>query len=591
MDSLKVKTLTNVYCGAFTPSIDSSGKYLFFSAYESNGWDIYRITDPQEKLLDTLPKLTEYMKKLEDSSYTYIRKRSIPLFYSDTLDASEVKDVVSDSSGLANLATTNVSSDSLFSKDSVALIVSRDSLERTQDSLLADSLEWEEDRQRAGLNGFGGLSAYDRQMELERVSRRKRKYMVDTSAFLWDSTKIMQPDGKYIKYSYSPVFSVDALSLAVGGGVSGNGYVVGGQTFISLSDIMADHRIMLYANLNAYNNFDNSEFYFSYGYLPNRVDVYGTVSRYKRYNLLENSDTRFTYNDDAVYNVSTNLSYPFSKFMRTDLLLGLDYVSRAKRENVVENDIVISELEAQYSSYYNFESGLHLSFDNTLWGATGPINGQRLSILGMAVPPAGPTDYSFALLKGDFRKYFRFFKKYTFATRLSAGTSSGLFSKRNPFRFYLGGSPGDLRYFFNYWSSYAGSDGNSFTSIVAPLRGYMLGQAYSDEDGYGIGKTNYALANLELRFPFIYNISLMFPLPINISYIMGALFWDLGAGFDNIDDFDPTYSNGDFKDIRSGLGFGLRMNLFGMMIVRWDRAWGSGGDGQKIDYFSIGTEF
>lgn len=553
----KVNALTNVYCGAFTPSIDSAGKYLFFSVYESNGWDIYRMSNPQDNLLDSLPQLTEYMKKLEDSTYNYITKRRIPLFYSDTLDKKIVLDTIK-----------------------------KDTIIKT-DSMIIDSLAWEHHKKKIGLSPYSGI--VEEKLKKDYFKKRRNK-LIDTTSFIWDSTKITNKDGHLKSYKYSPLFTVDALALTIAGGVAGNGYAVGGQGYASLSDLMGSHRLTMYANLNAYGDFDNSNYYLSYGYLPNRIDYYTSVSKSKQYSIIENTDSTFVYNDDAIYDFASTISYPFSKFMRTDLILGMDYVSRTKRFHII-TDTTIEQIDSSLSSFNNFQLGTHLSFDNTIWGATGPINGQRLSMFALLVPTLENSNNSYAIAYGDFRKYFRFFKKYTLAARISAGATKGLLESRNPYKFYLGGSPGDLRYFFNYWSAFSSTDGNSSFSIVSPLRGFMLGEAYTDFDGLALGKTNFGLMNLELRFPFIYNISLMFPIPININYIMGAVFLDLGTGFNNLSELELLDKDKNYKDLRSGMGFGLRMNMFGMMILRWDRAWGKGGLGHKIDYFSIGTEF
>ena len=52
------------------------------------------------------------------------------------------------------------------------------------------------------------------------------------------------------------------------------------------------------------------------------------------------------------------------------------------------------------------------------------------------------------------------------------------------------------------------------------------------------------------------------------------MFWDSGMAWEG-SDFDPFYTKGGFpgfNDLKSGVGFGARMNL-GIFIIRVDVAW------------------
>jgi outer membrane protein assembly factor BamA len=113
----------------------------------------------------------------------------------------------------------------------------------------------------------------------------------------------------------------------------------------------------------------------------------------------------------------------------------------------------------------------------------------------------------------------------------------------------------------------------------------MRGWKYLDISG-----TRAILFNSEFRFPFIKEISVVWPLPFQIRYINGALFTDIGNAWDA-----GTHNNGlPFpKKLYGGFGFGMRANL-GIFILRYDRGWPTdfeSSPGAPINYFSLGAEF
>ena len=69
--------------------------------------------------------------------------------------------------------------------------------------------------------------------------------------------------------------------------------------------------------------------------------------------------------------------------------------------------------------------------------------------------------------------------------------------------------------------------------------------------------------NLELRFPIINILYIGFPEDINIGFrsIKGAVFFDAGNVWDYSDDF---------SNIKGSIGAGCRINVFGLVVIRWD---------------------
>jgi Tol biopolymer transport system component len=138
-----------------------------------------------------------------------------------------------------------------------------------------------------------------------------------------------------------------------------------------------------------------------------------------------------------------------------------------------------------------------LSFvtDNTLWEATGPLEGRRINLtVGLSYDFMENENYN-RLASADIRHYLRVGQFSSIASRLFGFTSDG----REPQRIYLGGS----------WS----------------FRGYSRRQFYN---------RNIIFNSEELRFPLINDLILNFPIG-NIQFrgIRGAFFHDMGTAWDD----------------------------------------------------------
>ena len=98
-----------------------------------------------------------------------------------------------------------------------------------------------------------------------------------------------------------------------------------------------------------------------------------------------------------------------------------------------------------------------------------------------------------------------------------------------------------------------------------------------------------ALASIELRYPFIENLKLGFPLPLNLVNIRGSAFMDIGAVWDDEVIFAK---NGYLNDLKMGFGFGPRINL-GYFILKFDIAWETDlqGISEPSYYFILSPDF
>ncbi|MFH1372660.1 MAG: hypothetical protein ABII79_02545 [bacterium] len=201
--------------------------------------------------------------------------------------------------------------------------------------------------------------------------------------------------------------------------------------------------------------------------------------------------------------------YPLSKFQRLDLVSLAKY---SKRTKTIRSHGREAFLLTNYLSWV---------FDNSLWEITGPIEGRRYNItIGTTVRMDQLRSFS-RLAMADVRHYFRLGRHSALANRLFAYSSSGI----EPQRIYFGGS----------WS----------------FRGYSRREFYN---------RNILFASNELRFPLMDNLVLGFPFgTMAFSQIRGALFFDAGAGWDDVLD-----------RFRGSFGAGFRVALGYLVILRFD---------------------
>lgn len=203
------------------------------------------------------------------------------------------------------------------------------------------------------------------------------------------------------------------------------------------------------------------------------------------------------------------ISYPLSKFSRTEASLNVRYSDKEWYNTGYRRQAVLVS---------NFVSFIH---DNSLWGVAGPVDGQRFNVtLGNTLDVAH-SNVNFISLLFDYRRYFRLSTQVTHALRVWTQINNG--KEATPF--FMGGS----------WD----------------LRGYRFWRLWG---------TKVALVSNELRFPFIDRFMLHFPFGgITFSAVRGALFVDMGNAWDN-----------QLAKVLGSTGFGVRLNLGGMLLLRFD---------------------
>jgi hypothetical protein len=203
------------------------------------------------------------------------------------------------------------------------------------------------------------------------------------------------------------------------------------------------------------------------------------------------------------------VSYPFSVFKRFEASLNVRYsdkdwyVFNRRRQAVLVSNIV---------SFVK---------DNSLWGPSGPVDGERYNITLGNTLDVHRSRVNFVTLIVDYRHYFRISRSVTHAVRLMTMMNKG--KEATPF--FMGGS----------WD----------------LRGYPL---------WRIWGTKLALVSNELRFPFIDRFFVKFPIGgLALNAIRGAIFVDLGNGWDE-----------HFEELLGSIGFGVRWRIGGVLVLRLD---------------------
>lgn len=219
--------------------------------------------------------------------------------------------------------------------------------------------------------------------------------------------------------------------------------------------------------------------------------------------------------------------------------------------------------------------------DNALNGLTGPIYGHRYRA---EIRPNIAGDSSWVNYSADFRRYDAIiFSFLTLATRVNADVSVGKGELRYPK--YIG-NPYYIRGYNreNYLTGDCGTNGANGSSADADVCSavQLLG-------------SRFVIANAELRFPLIRRFDLGL-LPISLPPVDGLVFYDAGmawSGGQSIsvtrpDDYDFTRQ----RYMLRSFGYGLRVNLFGIAILRWDYSIPRDGFQNKGYWlFSIGPSY
>ena len=329
--------------------------------------------------------------------------------------------------------------------------------------------------------------------------------------------------------SYHPHFRPEWITGAFGFGSYG---VIGGlQT--SMTDILGHHQLSLGASF--YGSVQDADAIASYTYLPRRIDWGASVFQMRNslydgrntFGLPIGGDTGGSKFEERLRGVSVSGAYPFNLFRRAELELAFASVTRT--DALEDTPDTRSTLLLPRIAH---------SFDNALYGWTGPVQGTRSYLSLQHSVPLGGEHMDFGTAFVDWRHYLRR-HEYVFATRLTAARSFGA----DPQEFRVGGSE--------------------------TLRGY--------DRGVFRGTGSY-LVSAEFRYPFIEYVRLGWPFRTAFGGMRGSLFVDAGS------------TNLDTGHV--GFGVGARMR-FAYLPLRLDVGWATDGTyvSAPVWGFAIGPEF
>jgi len=281
-----------------------------------------------------------------------------------------------------------------------------------------------------------------------------------------------------------------------------------GGAQLAVSDILGNtqYYFLVYNNAETKN-----EFLKSFNVAITRVDLSRRINlAYGGYHF---AGRYYNYSDgyffERRYGGYFGLSYPLSIFKR------------------VEATVNIRNSEKEWFSYgYSRRALLISNFislvkDNSLWSATGPIDGNRYNLVLGNTVDIQHSNVNFYTVIVDYRHYLRITNRMALASRWLVSFNIG----KETVKFYMGGS----------WD----------------LRGYRYWSIWGEK---------MVLISEELRFPFIDRLAIRFPFGgVGFSSIRGAAFVDNGNAWD-----------GAFHQLFGSYGVGIRFNLGGFLVLRLD---------------------
>jgi hypothetical protein len=382
-----------------------------------------------------------------------------------------------------------------------------------------------------------------------------------------DSADFALPDtSEFEEYRYKARFSPEYIAQPnIGAQAGGFGQGVFGTTTIILADLMGDHQLAIAGGLNG--QLSDAQIYTGYTSLGRRLQynlfagqtpIYlnggGTIEQINETQFLE------TYNFFRLVNrqVGASALYPLNRFTRFEL--------GASFSNIDYQTFPFFRLVDAFGFATQFERGDSRNLlsvntisptaafvtDNTLMGVVGPLSGRRVRL--QVTPQYGTWQWIDYLV--DARAYYPIIFNYlTLATRftssLTIGRDEAVFPK-------WVGRPDFVR---------------GFNQSQQGLGCGAIAGGISCTDDETVG-SRVAFANVEMRFPVLRRgfAGGYFGLPP----IDGLFFYDAGLAWNQGQQVGWNRPAGasadDFRSVLQSYGAGLRVNLFGLMVIRYDYA-------------------
>jgi Tol biopolymer transport system component len=388
-------------------------------------------------------------------------------------------------------------------------------------------------------------------------------------AALLDSASLALPDSTtFRKYDYRPGLQPEYIARPNVGYAQDNfGQGLSGGTAIVLGDLLGNNRLALAGQVNG--RLSEAAFFGAYTNLGSRLQYTAGLSQSPIF-ILVGGGTR---PDGGLREIE---SYDLARYIvRQGFAVGLRPLNRFTRWEFGFSASDVATSVATIERLLDYGSGFATDFqitnvvetgrlsyagptvafvsDNSLYGYTAPISGRRMRF---SIEP-NIFGRKWTEFSADYRRYYPIlFNFLTFAVRGQANISVG--RDESTFPKYIA-RPEYIR----------GYDREQFA-------GQLCGGIINDASSCGAAElvgSRVALANAELRFPLVRRFDLGL-LPISLPPVDGLFFFDSGIAWTKgqsislrqPDNYDLNVN----RYVLRSYGAGIRLNLFGFALVRWD---------------------
>ncbi len=331
----------------------------------------------------------------------------------------------------------------------------------------------------------------------------------------WTWGELSHP--QYARADATPYDRKFSLDVAAGDAMIAPGLGGAQGAVFMFSDLLSDH--LLFFTVSSFqgagfgsllDNVNGTAFYLN----QSRRINWG-LGAFRQRGLFYEGDFSTPFQETS-YGMFGQIRYPFNRFRR---IVGEYRIEHSDRYDLFTDQIVephrVGWLASNYLSYVK---------DNTLWLATGPIDGERYNFTGGLVNDLSNGRFDSWQVSADVRKYLRTSMHTALAVRVQGYMSGG----ERPRSVNIGGSWG-LRGYPNY--------------------GYIAG-------------TRAWLLNAEYRFPILDFLTIGFPFgAARFPGVQGALFLDYGRAWTEVTTHRPVLGS---------TGLGLRMPIGPPLVLRLD---------------------
>jgi Tol biopolymer transport system component len=594
--------VTDILTGALSASWSPDGDKMVFAAFDNGGFDIFLMEEIQPRGENGRLALTPLAERRRQEAEALLKRSDLQAALPDTAMHAVAGSRASHEDTAAKVDTASAAVDSMAVAEAVpAADTAAQTLTPRRSNGHFGSLRFRSD-EPAPDSSRADLSKTPLTRDSALILDPEKDSMLVAQRVEEAKRDGQKDNGEYEVKDYKTRFSPDVVSGTLG---YSSFYGLQGQSFLLVSDYMNNHQFFLATDV--INTFDDANVLLFYNNATKRMQ-FGIGVFHTKYFYVDNDERLigFNVNDEPVtqtgrlfsdrfYGAVAQVRYPLSLFTRLELNLSHVYIDREYYDRSVNGTFDDQSTQASVAS-------LAWIRDNTLWGLTGPTNGGRSNVSVEYAADVNDRSISYTAFNADFRRYLKLGGGFSLASRLAGGSSGG----SRPKAFYLGGVPNWIGSNLDRPSEIYTVRSLYFSQSSFPLRGY---------DFYEVAGTHYAIANFELRYPFIDYLAMRFPLGLTLSRVQGAIFIDAGMAWgDRFPDESPspsdtallarrardaklvmTSTDPSFRleDLKLGYGFGLRANL-GFLVFRWDVAWPTDlnlWSQRARHYVSLGADF